>query len=200
LPKAHKDGEGNEYCVYHAPEGKKNVLSLDAFNRLVFDRIVKENREGRACDLSGTVFEGKIDLKGFLSDNPASTIIFSGVTFTDDLDLSGVEFAAEVDFHLATFQGRADFRGATFSSKANFEGTTFERGADFSESVFKSSAHFFDATFLDKALFTSVEFVSEIFFSIGSYKAGADFTNVKYGSTAIFKRPLAGLPQEEPKP
>ena len=195
LPTTHKDSLGNRYCVFHAPVGKKKVQSAEAFNRLVFERVTEENTHGRACDLSGAVFEGRIDPKGFLTENPRSVICFANTTFPEDLDLSGVKFTVEADFQMATFSGAVDFRSAVFCSRANFDGATFMKGADFSEAEFKGAAHFFDATFLEMALFKSVKFDAEIYFSIGSFKDGANFTNTKYGGTAVFKRPLAGLPQ-----
>lgn len=196
LPTAYKDAERNKFCVFHAPKGKKKVISPRAFNKLVFERIIEENTHGHACDLSGTVFEGTIDLKGFFTENPRSVVSFANATFTEDLDLSGMDFTLEADFQMATFCGAADFKRATFYSKANFEGATFQHGADFTEVEFKAGAYFFDATFLEIALFVSVKFDAEIYFSLGSFKAGANFTHTRYGSTAVFKRPLAGLPQE----
>ena len=100
LPTTHKDSLGNRYCVFHAPAGKKKVQSAEAFNRLVFERVTEENTHGRACDLSGAVFEGRIDPKGFLTENPRSVICFANTTFPEDLDLSGVKFTVEADFQI----------------------------------------------------------------------------------------------------
>lgn len=51
------DEAGMEYCVFHAPKGKKGV-SLEAFNEMIFERIDNAISEKQSCELSGTAFEG----------------------------------------------------------------------------------------------------------------------------------------------
>lgn len=47
----YKDQEGNEYCVFHAPHGKKGIYP-EEFNKTIFDRISQSLENGK---IKGTV-------------------------------------------------------------------------------------------------------------------------------------------------
>ncbi len=197
IPAPHKDDEGNRYCIYHAPEGRKSGTDAEHLNKLVFREIRWDNKRHGASDMSGTVFEGAIDFKQFYKKYPASSINLSNAVFCDTADFSGIEFKGEIRFKGAQFKGGANFKGATFEKEVNFERTAFEKEVNFEGAAFISRAHFFDAVFKGRAYFTRVSFGREVYFSIGAFKDGAYFDKVKYGARAVFKRPYPGIPQEK---
>jgi uncharacterized protein YjbI with pentapeptide repeats len=196
IPAPHKDGEGNRYCIYHAPRGRKGETDHEHFNKLVFREIRRDNKRHGASDMSGTVFEGAIDFKQFYKNYPTSSINFSNAVFSDTADFSGIEFKGDIQFKGARFEGEANFKGATFEKEVKFERAVFEKEADFDGAAFISRAHFFDAVFKGRACFTRVSFGKEVYFSIGAFKDGAYFDKVKYGARAVFKRPYPGIPRE----
>lgn len=178
----YKDEEGNEYCVFHAPQGKKGV-SVEEFNEEVFKRIneVKRNnsipiaspsgpvlrneKELKSCNLSGIAFEGNIDFTRFNSLPPVD---FSFAKFNGEVIFSGVTFSRKADFRSAEFSGGANFSkttlkeglfsGAIFSKEVDFSGTKFVGIANFFMANFRGATYFFRATFGAKADFTGVAF------------------------------------------
>ncbi len=178
----YKDEEGNENCVFHAPQGKKGV-SVEEFNEEVFKRInevkrhnsipiaspsgpvLRNEKELIPCNLSGTVFEGNINFTRFNSLPPVD---FSFAKFNGDVSFSGVSFSREADFRNATFNGKADFNkttfkeglfsGAIFSKEVNFSGTKFVGTANFLIAKFSGAVYFFRATFDGKADFAGAVF------------------------------------------
>ncbi len=60
----HTDEEGKEYCVFHAPKGKKGVATVVEFNESIFQRIQEANEAHKTCDLSNSVLS-TIPLPGF---------------------------------------------------------------------------------------------------------------------------------------
>ena len=165
-PIVYKGEDRIEYCVFHAPKGKKGV-SVDEFNRLVYEEIERAMAENRDCELSGTIFDGDIDFRKYGGNNRLPPI----------------------NFTKALFNGRVDFRGAVFSGDANFFGAMFIKGADFSGATFMGKAYFFDSEFLEKADFSSVRFVDELSFSWGSCKKEVEFAGAIFESNTNFKRP-----------
>lgn len=137
------DETGMEYCIFHAPKGKKGV-SLEEFNNRVFTRIsdaikaellpksqqaeaVKQRavEYGTICNLYGIVFEGDISFSRYNKNNPLPEISFWRAQFNGNSDFSSVTFSGEADFSSAKFSEGVDFNSAKFSGKANFLGTEF---------------------------------------------------------------------------
>lgn len=197
IPAPHKDDEGNRYCIYHAPRGRKGGADVGHFNKLVFREIRRDNKKHGASDMSGTVLEGAIDFKPFYKKHPEISINFTNAVFSDTADFSAIECKGELRFKGARFKGVANFKGATFEKEINFERAVFEKEVNFEGAVFISKAHFFDAVFKGTARFTRVSFGKEVYLSIGAFKGGAYFDKVKYGARAVFKRPYPGIPQEQ---
>lgn len=165
-PLVYKAKDRTEYCVFHAPEGKKGV-SKDEFNKIVYEEINRSKSENRSCELSGTIFEGDIDFSQYNENNQLPLI----------------------NFTKARFNGKVDFSGTVFSNDANFFGAIFIDDADFIGAKFKGKAYFFDAEFFKMADFSSVTFVKELSFSWGSCKKEAEFGGATFESNATFKRP-----------
>ncbi len=197
IPAPHKDGEGNRYCIYHAPEGSKSEIGAGHFNKLVFREIRWDNKRHGASDMSGIVFEGAVDFRQLYEKYPESSVNFSKAVFCSAADFGAIEFKGEVRFKGARFKGRANFKGAVFEKEVNFEWAVFEKEACFEGAVFASKAHFFDAVFKGTAYFREASFMEEVYLSIGAFKGGAYFDKVKYGARAVFKRPYPGIPQEK---
>ncbi len=202
----YKDEHDNEYCVFHAPAGKKGI-PLKEFNRMVFDEInnvkalPEEELTGKLCDLSGTVFEDNIDFSLF--EFPSIVFSkarfkkvnfgyatfskiagFSEAIFSEKADFRGAEFSERADFRRAEFSETADFSSTEFSKRADFRGAKFEGEADFSWAKFMES-YFDRATFDDSAVFEHayfskrVDFMKAIFFK-------ASFSEATFAETAAF--------------
>lgn len=199
----YKDEEGKEFCVFHAPKGKKEI-PLEEFNELVFKEINKAKSEGKSCHLSGTVFEGNIYFGQFDKNNSLPDISFRDATFTGkadffgtkfkSADFSGVKFNGEVDFSGATFIGKTNFAWANFNKKARFIGTKFtgdifiRRAASFRRAKFREKTNFSNSRFRMLADFAETEFRGEAKFSGARFGKGADanFSGTIFSKEAIF--------------
>jgi uncharacterized protein YjbI with pentapeptide repeats len=144
----YKDEKGNEYCVFHAPKGKKGV-SLAEFNNLIFNRIneiinlnklpcTSGKKINRSCDLSGTIFEGIIGFNQFNETNPLPEIDFSYAVFGRTVFFK-TKFGGKANFSYALFCQKADFSGAEFTGKADFSYSIFFEEAIFSKTVFSDA-------------------------------------------------------------
>lgn len=157
----YKDEEGNEYCVFHAPKGKKNI-TIQEFNKLVFDKIEKAKKDNAKCDLSATIFEGPIKFSQFNEDNPLPAINFNGAKFEEVADFIGTSFGGLTDFSWAHL-GPVNFYKAKFDLMVVFFFTQFSSGAEFRW-----------AKFNDVAVFSLTRFYSETQF-LGETFKGAFF-------------------------
>jgi uncharacterized protein YjbI with pentapeptide repeats len=192
------DEKGLEYCVFHAPQGKKGV-SHKEFNHRVFRRIeeAKGNRgeassQPSICDLSGTVFEGDFRVEGIL---PA--IILAGAQFTGDARFEGTQFKGIAVFKLAHFQGDANFGEARFGGDANFELAQFQGDANFGEARFGGDANFNGANFgkagvgkteVERvATFRRVQFSGETTFFQTKFNQRTNFLNVRVRKHPLFE-------------
>ncbi len=195
----YKDGEGNEYCVFHAPAGEKGV-SLDEFNQMAFERINQKKRVDKMCDLSGTVFEGPIDFTQLNEKKELPAIIFDGATFSEKADFMGAKFK-EAYFSGATFK-EAYFDGATFkeayflraefSEKADFGGATFSEEAHFSGATFKE-AYFDWATFTGEVYFTGKTFIGHAFFHNANIKGKVRYEGVDLERASFTGTDMRGM-------
>jgi uncharacterized protein YjbI with pentapeptide repeats len=144
----YKDEDGDKYCIFHAPQGKKGI-TVEEFNEEVFKRInevkhhnsipiaspsgpiLRNEKELVPCNLSGTVFEGNVNLTRFNSLPP---IVFSWAKFNGEVNFSKVTFSREADFRNATFSGKADFLKTTFK-EGLFSGAIFSKEVEFFETI-----------------------------------------------------------------
>lgn len=172
----YKDEEGNEYCVFHAPQGKKGV-TVEKFNEMVFEKIIK-TKNNEYCDLSGTIFEGDIWFSRFNRDNPLPKMIFSGATFSGSAYFFMVTFSGKADFFAVKFRREAYFSEATFCGHASFVGAKFNEIIDFMGAIFNEEANFFTAKFNGEVMFDNVTFKKEVFLVKVNIKNTIKFENV----------------------
>ncbi|MCG2710696.1 MAG: pentapeptide repeat-containing protein [Thermodesulfovibrionales bacterium] len=209
----YKDGEGNEYCIFHAPQGKKGV-SVEEFNKLVFEEIIKAKNAGKFCDLSGTVLEGDISFDEFNEDNPLPEILFYEAIFSGNAHFSRVVFSGNADFSETVFNGQVGFFGTTFSKAAFFQRaafsknavfskfiettlteetsfsktmlTTFSERADFSGAIFSKEANFFEATFSKEADFLGAIF-KDVYFTKATFSRETNFLGLSVDGKIRFE-------------
>lgn len=165
LDTVYTDEEGKEYCVFHAPKGKKGVANIEKFNDLIFTRILEARKSKGICDLSGTIFSKPINFKQFCDKNYLSAINLSHTIFSDRVKFSGIIIKGDVDFNHVTFTGDASFSLTIFIDNAYFEGAIFNGIADFRNSKFNNKADFMFARFIGNAYFGGAVFNEKVDFS-----------------------------------
>ena len=121
LDTVYTDEEGKEYCVFHAPKGKKGVASIEEFNDLIFTRILEARNSKGICDLSGTIFSKSIDFKQFCDKNYLSAINLSHTIFSDRVNFSRIIIKGDVNFKYVTFTGYANFSLTIFNGNTYFK-------------------------------------------------------------------------------
>lgn len=200
LPTVYKDEEGESYCLFHAPAGKKGV-SADEFKKAVKDKITLECGEKSSFDLSGAVFEGELSFSEFDKDNPLCDAKFSKALFVDNVDFAHVTFDGKADFSGTVFKSNAYFSKALFKGVATFEGAVFDKDVIYDKAKFLEKAYFFDTNFNGWSSFKMVEFGAELYFSWGAFIGGGNFEKAKFGGRFIFKRRMleGDQPEGEPK-
>ena len=147
------DADGKDYCIFHAPQGKKQV-TLKKFNGLIFERIKKAKEKKERCDLSGTILEGDIDFRHFNKDNHLPYIDFSSVQFSGNANFAEAVFSGNASFAEAVFSGNASFAEAVFSGEVFFDSAEFRGHADFAEAVFREYVDFWWVWFNEYADFS----------------------------------------------
>ncbi|HPQ44690.1 MAG TPA: pentapeptide repeat-containing protein [Syntrophales bacterium] len=186
---------GKEYCVFHAPQGKKGIL-LDAFNELVFARIREAQEKKKTCDLSGTIFEGNIAFNQFDKNNPLPSMecfkayfngfaVFQGTHFGGNVDFRETRFRQDANFMLAQFSMNATFIGARFRRFTVFMQTLFCEGAYFSRAQF-SATNFERARFNGHAYFVKTQFSGEGNFQNALFRKEARFEDTCFRSLVSF--------------
>jgi len=181
------DEQGKNYCVFHAPQGRKGI-SLEAFNDLVCRRIREAQKTGRGCNLSGTILDGDISFEHFNVENPLPAINFSGVTFSGVTDFKYATFGGDALFVNATFSGNTDFKYATFSGDAFFMNAAFGGKVDFMIVTFSGDAFFRNATFTDETIFARNKFKGSANFLEVVCSGDAFFGNATFSEIANFER------------
>lgn len=190
--KGYKDDKGNEYCVFHAPQGQKG-MSVEYFNSEIFRRLNGALEKGQECDLSGTVFEGEIDFSLLNEKKELPAISFYAATFSEKAKFLGVTFKEalfsmasfkEAEFARVLFTERAEFSRVSFTERANFSGARFNGRADFPEAMFKE-AHFNSAEFKE-ADFRVTTFSEAAYFSKATFSETTDFDRATFTGRATF--------------
>lgn len=197
------DDAGKEYCVFHAPQGKKGY-ELNQFNIMVF-KVIRESYEG-GCALSGTVFEGDIEFGGQvnrLAYIRLDDAVFNGeVRFVDsvfrgDAQFTGAQFRRTAYFQRAIFNkytnffgarfyddayfGWANFRGLTwfhqtkFNKVAAFDNAVIDGAIEYWQTMFCGRVNFLCTAFNSKAYFADSKFSAEVIFQGASVKERVDF-------------------------
>jgi uncharacterized protein YjbI with pentapeptide repeats len=183
LETVYTDEGGIDYCVFHAPKGHKGV-SVEEFNNLVFQRIEEAKNSGQKCNLSGTIFEGKIIFNQFDKKNPLPDIDFSFITFTEDANFLTVKFGGYADFKNTTFKSNAAFILVTFDGKASFINATFNKSSHFISTIFKNRTNFDGVDFKGELNFNLTTFDGPVFF-VGNAEIWNIFINSKLIGTYV---------------
>jgi hypothetical protein len=183
----HTDNAGKEYCLFHAPVDCKGEQTAETFNASVFERIDRAKAAGKACDLSGTVFEWNISFEQYNADNPLPAISFDVATFSGDAGFYDATFSGYAWFHSATFKGYAGFHSATFSGDAGFHSATFSGDAVFESATFSGDAGFHSATFSGDAVFESATFSGYAWFKSATFSGYAWFHSATFSGDAGFE-------------
>lgn len=195
--RVYKDENGNEYCLFHAPHVKKG-MSVENFNKIIFNRISAHYQSKKNCNLSGTIFPNKISFDRFDDHKSMPAVNFGSCVFCGDVSFKRVNFSAETIFDCVHFCERVDFYGAKFNGPVYFSGITCEN-----EEVIFSGAIFNDNLLFsakiqsnipktgDKAIDSHVKFAGTIYngnsqFSI-AYAGGISF------NLAVFKKDVQFL-------
>lgn len=182
FPTVYKDEEGKEFCIFHAPVGKKGK-SLDEFNKTVFKELDKAKQLGIPCNLSGTIFEGNIRFK-LPQYKHLPPIIIVEAEFNGIADFSETAFGGDVSFAKTIFKEGVNFERSVFESSANFVETSLE-GANFTETIFKESVNFIRAEFKG-AFFSGAMFNKKAKFSEVKFEGIADFLASNFNEFASF--------------
>ncbi|MEJ2183264.1 MAG: pentapeptide repeat-containing protein [Nitrospirota bacterium] len=199
-----KDEAGKEYCVFHAPPGKKGCTP-EKFRELVVGELRRAAAAGRPCNLSGTVFEGDMP---FGSAGELPEVSFSRATFHGKADFSqvsfrrpvyfrgtvfkgatlfpGVSFARGAAFSKASFQGEALFPGAFFSGGTSFFGVQFAEQADFGRTTHQGQADMRGCAFAREVSFSQAAFRDDVDFSRAAFGGRADFSQAAFRGDALF--------------
>lgn len=184
LETVYTDEEGKDYCVFHAPKGKKGVASIEEFNDLISTRILEARNSYGICDLSGTIFSKTIDFRQFCDkDYLLPALNLSYTTFSDRVLFGGVIFKGNVQFDKVIFKGYASFARTIFIDNAYFEGAIFKGIANFENSKFNKEAYFMNAKFIGDA-----HFEAAVFDGIANFSSKSDPWTIKFG-----KHPNLGM-------
>ncbi|OPY82518.1 MAG: Pentapeptide repeats (8 copies) [Syntrophorhabdus sp. PtaU1.Bin153] len=196
LPIKYNDGQGHEFCIFHAPEGKKGV-ETEEFNNAVFTYIDEQKKTNQKCNLSGTIFDGYIDFSRYHEENPLPIlhlnnavfpfgVSFSQTSFAKGAGFSGAKFFAGADFGGASFQGRASFLLAVFKDDADFSSARFEGEAVFKQAKFTNLTRFLNTCFCDKADFFETELRGKAYFIKTMFLQKASFAGTFFNAETDF--------------
>ena len=174
-PLGYRDDNGNHYCDFHAPVGKK-IADKEGFDQLVRDRDISFSNSKLLCDMSGTIFEWKVNFTSSSKEKSLHHLYFNNCIFEQD-----------AIFMSAIFAGKTNFRGAIFKKEADFNDVVFEENVSFMDAEFHGKADFFQASFLKAVLFNNTEFNSETRFMNSKFEDSADFNNGVFNYTTDFK-------------
>ena len=189
------DGDGKEYCLFHAPADQKSA-SVEEFNKRVFEKI-RNTPKGEVCNLNRTNFPGKIVFSSFDKNNPLPGIVlsdaafseyvnFRNVAFSGFADFGGAAFSRHADFSIARFNGTASFQRATFKMTAFFSQAAFSDFVDFTEAAFSGVVLFLDAAFKGMALFKGVAFSGYVMFKGAAFRGDVGFIGTEFSGNANF--------------
>ena len=183
----YRDDEGKEYCVFHAPLGKKGITA-ELFNEMVFGEIKQAitNNAEKVCNLSGTIFDNTISFHHFNQDNPLPNMLFNDVVFHSYANFTNTHFSGVTKFINTKFHRHANFNMAIFKQTVEFSFANFFEGAIFSPSYFHGPVHFSYATFHDDVNFDNSLFYKEALFMFSKFYKVSKFIKTNFNCDAIF--------------
>lgn len=141
----------------------------------------------QAVDLSGSRFNGRVDLRGAAFE---ATVLFGSPR--DDENHRTV-FGRPVDFTLATFGDFAGFQWVKFADGADFTLARFRADSVFADSDFTQLADFANAMFaartsFERGVFRGRDDDPVVRFAGAVFHAGADFRQRDFEGMAVFDR------------
>ncbi|MBF0495462.1 MAG: pentapeptide repeat-containing protein [Deltaproteobacteria bacterium] len=181
-------GNGEEYCLFHAPEDKKGEITPAEFQARVWDEIVRSKTDGEErCNFSDAIFL-EIDFRGVTSTHAMD---FTSAEFTHVIDFSGATFTHKAVFNDAKFIRHVDFIGATFTDNADFSDAIFARHVDFRRTKFTQNAYFSRAKFTEDANHIDAKrpWIADFRHATFAY---ADFCGAKFTRNADFRDATLG--------
>ncbi|SME97846.1 pentapeptide repeat-containing protein [Desulfovibrio gilichinskyi] len=202
------DGEGEEYCIFHAPadckfvekyvEGvgeKPELISGEEFNELVFARIQavidagedeERNKWGWVdwnprCNFAGTIFFADISFSEFNGEEGKylPSINFISSQFRGSAYFISSQFRGDAYFSSSQFRGYAYFRSSQFRGDAYFRSIQFRGDAYFRSIQFRGDADFSSSQFRGYAYFRSIQFRGDADFSSSQFRGGGDFSDAE---------------------
>ncbi|GEM_PF-1390602 len=171
------EADGKEYCVFHAP-GDKKIVDVETFNKKVFKRIEDAPHSSSKelwCNLSGTIFPGKIDF--------GKSRIFR---YFPNCNFSGTSFCDDASFKFCVFEHSALFSNSLFFGDAEFNSTHIHGICLFSEAIFFEKADFFRAHFYSNVLFSKTTFHGMTIFTFAVFDKGVHYTFSCFNYTSDF--------------
>lgn len=181
-PIIYKDEEGKEYCLFHAPQGKKG-MTVPEFNSKILEEIDRALTYKSRCDFSGTIFDGDIQ---FLTSNAFPDITFNDAVFNGEAKFDDVVFAGEVLFTNTQFKGNATFWRTIFKGYTNFYSAQFMEGAYFGWANFENLTWFNEATFHKVAAFDNAKINGDLEFVWTVFKGRANFLRATFNEKIRF--------------
>ena len=91
-PIVYTDDKGKEYCVYHAPVGRKDCTK-EEFEQKLKMIIEQHLSENTPCSLSGTVFEWDINFPELLKSSELRNLSMRYAYFNGNARFSNMKFA-----------------------------------------------------------------------------------------------------------
>ncbi|WP_291329891.1 pentapeptide repeat-containing protein [Desulfovibrio sp. UCD-KL4C] len=209
------DGDGKEYCIFHAPanckfvekyvEGvgeKPELISGEEFNELVFARIQgvidageDEERDkwdwvnwNPRCNFAGTIFFADISFIEFNGEEGKylPSINFLSSQFRGYAYFDSSQFRGYASFSSSQFRGSASFYSSQFRGSAYFYSSQFRGSASFSSSQFRGSAGFDSSQFRGYAYFDSSQFRGDAYFYSSQFRGSASFYSSQFRGSASF--------------
>ena len=144
----YRDGEGNAYCVFHAPKGKKGISS-DEFIKRVRQRIQAETRVHSKCDLSGTNFEGILFLTDGYGLERGKELFLNESLFNDEFRIQNCKNIGTISFSDATFLSIVTIKNVEIHEHLDLSGVSFNDYFKIVDSVFHESFGFLMAKLAD---------------------------------------------------
>lgn len=181
------DENGNEFCVFHAPEGHKGICS-EEFNEIIFARIKTHSIKefGYSCKLAGTIFPRYISFSLLNDCDKLSAIDFDSCIFCETMALDSVVFDGEILFSNSIFQNNVILNFSKISSisfhRAHINGKLYCEKSEIFIASFSSSK------FTGEVNFINTKFLMEIYFSNSDFISGGSFRNVKFSDEVHFDK------------
>lgn len=206
-----EEGDGMEYCVFHAPN-KNTIINLDMFEEKLWRRINDFAARGmfqEACCLRGSIFPEGTSLmqNGVIKCMPPldlmqttlnNCINISRVSFSSKINFKEAEFGDNTTFHKTSFENTVNFCRTLFGDSTNFDRVSFGKWTSFYQTRLGKWTNFYKATFADEtdcvrliigneSSFEKTSFGKRSDFKWATFGDRTDFTKASFGDLADFR-------------